>query len=203
MDDLEIKHSQIGYDSTTAPFFRRYIDEDIEEIACDSIIPDSNNNNFYICKNLDPNIDTIAVIDNFIKLCQDKTIQDFYINNNGIAREIYLESWTFLSLEKILDLDSTYRESKITNIIDLGYTYHGMGWVVVAFYYIPQKKIYFRMDGGSNGYDRLDNFNKLKNIDNYIVDMNDNNNVELELGIEFNQLLNIINNSLDVPKLVI
>ena len=182
-NEIEIKNSQAGYDSTLAPFFRGYIDDNVDDIACDSIIPDNNVNN----------IDTI---NRFIELCKNKSIQDFYINNNGIDREIYIKHWSLLSLEKILGLDSTYKESGIENVIDLGYMYHGMGWVIVVFYYIKTGKLYFRMDGGSNGYDRMENFNKLKDLDNSIHD-------KIDRGIDFNEFINRIEKEIDMPLTVI
>lgn len=182
-NEIEIKNSQAGYDSTMAPFFRGYVDDNVDDIVCDSIIPDNNVNN----------IDTI---NRFIDLCKSKSIQDFYINNNGIDREIYIKHWTLLSLEKILGLDSTYKESGIENVVDLGYMYHGMGWVIVVFYYIKTGKLYFRMDGGSNGYDRKENFDNLKDLDNSIHD-------KIDRGIDFNEFINRIEKEIDMPLTVI
>lgn len=170
----EIKNSQKGYDSTLAPFFRPFEDNNTDDIECESIIPETDLTN-------------IDIINSFSQLCGDKAIQDFFINNKGIDREIYIKDWTFFSIEKILSLDKIYKESNINNIFDLGFIYHGMGWVVVAFYYIPNKKIYFRMDGGSNGWDRADNFNRLKTIDKLL----ENNKTD----IDFLQLLNKIENN--------
>ena len=82
-NEIEIKNSQAGYDSTMAPFFRGYVDDNVDDIVCDSIIPDNNVNN-------------IDIINRFIDLCKNKSIQDFYINNNGIDREIYIKHWTLL-----------------------------------------------------------------------------------------------------------
>lgn len=178
----EIKHSQKGYDSTLAPFFRPFEDDNIDDIICESIIPDT-----YLT-----NIDSI---NNFSHVCDNKDIQDFYVNNKGVDREIYINNWTFFSIEKILSLDEMYKESNINNIIDLGYIYHGMGWVIVAFYYILDKKIYFRMDGGSNCYDRTENFNRLKTIDN-LLERN-------EKGIDFLQFLNKIENDFSFVNYII
>lgn len=176
-----IKNSKRGYDSTMAPFFRPYQEDNIDDIISESIIPDTYETN-------------IDIIDNFSKLCDDKNIQDFYINNNGIDREIYINYWTFFSIEKIISLNEYYKNSNIDNIIDLGYIYHGMGWIVVAFYYLPLKKIYFRMDGGSSSYDRLENFNALKNMDENML-KNKNN----QLGINFDLFLDKVKNNFNIP----
>lgn len=175
----EIKNSQKGYDSTMAPFFRQYEDDNIDEIESNSIIPDNN-------------ITNIEIIDKYLNICDNKDIQDFYINNNGVDREIYINNWTFFSLEKIMSLDEAYKKHNINNIIDLGYTYHGMGWIVVVFYYIENKKLYFRMDGGSNNYDRIENFNRLKNIDNYVLNISDT-------GLIFKDFLNKVENNFHIP----
>jgi hypothetical protein len=182
INSINIKNSQKGYDSTIAPFFRPYEDLDVNNIESESIIPERDLTN----------IDTINI---FTKICEDKTVQDFYINNNGIDREIYIKEWILFSIEKILSLDEMYKLSNINNIIDLGYVYHGMGWVVVAFYYLPEKKIYFRMDGGSNGHDRMDNFNKLKNIDKLLE--ND------KKGIDFPIFINKIQNDFNIPNNIV
>ena len=171
IDTIEIKNSQKGYDSTMAPFFRPYEDDNIDDIKSESIIPETDFTN-------------IDSINNFSSLCNNKDIEDFFINNKGIDREIYIKEWTFFSIEKILSLDVMYKSSHINNIIDLAYIYHEIGWIVVAFYYIPDKNIYFRMDGGSNSHDRIKNFNRLKNIDN-LLETNEN-------GIGFFHFLNKI-----------
>tara|TARA_B100000902_G_scaffold395364_2_gene453792 strand:- start:4959 stop:5555 length:597 start_codon:yes stop_codon:yes gene_type:complete len=178
----EIKNSQKRYDSTMAPFFRPYEDDNIDDIKSESIIPETDFTN-------------IDSINNFSHLCDNKDIQDFFINNNGIDREIYIKEWIFFSIEKVLSLDEMYKLSNINNIVDLGYIYHGMGWVIVAFYYIPNKNIYFRMDGGSNGYDRMENFNRLKNIDK-LLESNEN-------GINFSQFLNKIENDFYVSNIIV
>ena len=179
IDSIEIKNSQKGYDSTMAPFFRPYEDDNTDDIKSESIIPETEFTN-------------IDSINNFSNLCDNKNIQDFFINNKGIDREIYIKEWTFFSIEKILSLDEMYKLSNINNIVDLGYIYQGMWWVVVAFYYILDKKIYFRMDGGSNGWDRMENFNRLKNIDQ-ILEINKN-------GINFFEFLNKIENDFGIPN---
>ena len=178
----EIQNSQIGYDSTLAPGFRGYVDIERDNIDCDSIIPDTITG------------DDTELINQFISMCPDREIQDFFINHNGINREIYLGNWTFLSLQKISDLDRTYRESGISGLVDLGYIYHGLGWIVVAFYYCKTGDIYFRMDGGSNCYDRIANFNRLKSIDELITD---------DRGIEFQDFLSRLRNDSWIPNVVL
>ena len=119
INNIDLQNSQSGYDSTIAPFFRGHVDIDRDNVESDSIIPEYN-------------IINIDLINRFTDICPDQIIQDFLINNKGIDREIYTGEWTILSMQKILDLDTTYRESEIKSIVDLGYVYHGLGWIIVA-----------------------------------------------------------------------
>ena len=100
INNIDLQNSQSGYDSTIAPFLRGHVDIDRDNVESDSIIPEYN-------------IIHIDLINRFIVLCPDQSIQDFLINNKGIDREIYTGEWTLLSMQKILDLDTTYRESEI------------------------------------------------------------------------------------------
>ena len=183
INNIDLQNSQSGYDSTIAPFFRGHVDIDRDNVESDSIIPEYN-------------IINIDLINRFTHICPDQIIQDFLINNKGIDREIYTGEWTLLSMQKILDLDTTYRESEIKSIVDLGYVYHGLGWIIVAFYYRNSGKIYFRMDGGSNCYDRLSNFNNLKTI-------NDSIETVIENGITFTDFLYRIQYNKELPQTVI
>ena len=183
INNIDLQNSQSGYDSTIAPFFRGHVDIDRDNVESDSIIPEYN-------------IINIDLINRFTDICPDQIIQDFLINNKGIDREIYTGEWTILSMQKILDLDTTYRESEIKSIVDLGYVYHGLGWIIVAFYYRNSGKIYFRMDGGSNCYDRLSNFNNLKTINHSIK-------MVIENGITFTDLLYRIQHNKELPQTVI
>ena len=66
IDSIEIKNSQKGYDSTMAPFFRPYEDDNTDDIKSESIIPETEFTN-------------IDSINNFSHLCDNKNIQDFFI----------------------------------------------------------------------------------------------------------------------------
>jgi hypothetical protein len=64
---------------------------------------------------------------------------------------------TFFKLDEIKRRSKSY-----TNFIDVAIAYAGMGWVHVLGYHKDSNKYFVRMDGGSNGYDREDNYNKYK-----------------------------------------
>jgi hypothetical protein len=135
-----------NHDSTGQPFFLPNIDNDTNI----SIIEDNN-----LLLNIE-----------FKELNLLKAITDFYLDNEAYNKEMYIENWTFFSITKILELVKHYVSHDINNIVDLGFIYHGMGHIKVVYYNKITKKIHFRMDGGSNDYDRIANFNELKKISN-------------------------------------
>ena len=111
----------------------------------------------------DINLELLEKLNN-IKVPKD--IQDFLINNNAIDKELYIHNWTIFPINKIIERQyNILNKDSIKNIIDIAFTYMGMGHINVAFYNTQLKKILFRWDGGSNCYDRIDNYNKLKLYD--------------------------------------
>jgi hypothetical protein len=63
--------------------------------------------------------------------------------------------WIFKSLSNITT--ETYE-----HFIDIAYSYAGLGHVNVLAYHPESKKYFTRMDGGSNGYDREENYKAYK-----------------------------------------
>ena len=164
-----INYGYENYDSTMAPFFRQAINSDISYANCISL--------------LDNNIDKINV---FKCLGLPKNINDFFINNQAFNKEIYVNNYTFISITKILDLYKYYKNDNITNIIDIGFTYEGMGWIKVIYYNTKFNKLFFRTDGGSNNYDRLDNYNNMK-----IMSKIDNIELLNSISYDFDEILNL------------
>lgn len=169
LNNLDIKYGKENYDSTDKPLFHQNVNSNNIENNCESIIQ---------------NNDNIELIDKFKKLIQDEILLDFYINNNAYNKELYINNWTFMSIKKILEINEQYKSDHINNIVDIGFRYSGLGWIKLAFYDTELKKILYRMDGGSNGYDRADNYNKLKRYKSSSYVYN---------GISFTQFLNEIN----------
>ena len=153
-----------NHDSTLQPFFLPGVDNDTNI----SVIEDNN----------------LLLAIEFKELNLEKSIADFYLDNEVYDREMYTENWTFFSIIKILELVKHYASHNINNIVDLGFIYHGMGHVKVVYYNKITKKIHFRMDGGSNDYDRMANFNELKKISD--------NEVAYIGGIDFTYFINNI-----------
>jgi hypothetical protein len=162
-----ILFSPRNHDSTLQPFFLPNIDNENQNI---SIIEDNN----------------LLLNIKFKELNLIKSITDFYLDNEAYNREMYIENWTFFSITKILELVKHYIENNINNIVDLGFIYHGMGHIKVVYYNKITKQIHFRMDGGSNDYDRMANFNELKKISN--------NELADAGGIDFTYFINNITN---------
>jgi hypothetical protein len=145
-----INYGYTNYDSTMAPFFIQVPNNDFSINNTLSIIEDN----------------YIDIINDFKMLYLEKNINDFFLHNEAYNKEIYINEYTFFSIKKILELSQFYKNNNITNIIDIGFTYQGMGWIKVIYYNTKFNKLFFRMDGGSNDFDRLDNYNLLKKIAN-------------------------------------
>jgi len=118
------------------------------------------------------------------KLSISKEIKQFYKQFSSSNQEIVINYWTFFNIEKMIEMTNKYHSDNIKTI-DLAFEYKGMGWVNVAFYYPENNKILFRMDGGSSGWDRQDNYKLLKNFD-----LN-----EFKNGITFEEFLIKIKNN--------
>ncbi len=155
-----------NHDSTLQPFFLPSVDNDTNQNI--SVIEDNN----------------LLLAIEFKELNLEKSITDFYLTNEAFNREMYKLDWTFFSITKILELVKHYTSHNINNIVDLGFIYHGMGHIKVVYYNKLTEKIHFRMDGGSNNYDRMDNFNELKKISNNEILQTD--------GIDFTYFINNI-----------
>ena len=149
---------QQGYNSNLAPF--------MENNKSDKIIPD-------------PNIN-----DKLAQIQLPEIIKQFYRDFSSSTQEIYLNNWTLFSLDNILNMSKEYHLVGVPTI-DLGFTYMGMGHVHVAFYHPKFDTILFRMDGGSNDWDRKDNRYDLINFDH----------TKFKKGILFEQFIKNIKSS--------
>ena len=70
--------------------------------------------------------------------------------------EHYTENWILITLDKIKLIHDKYIAKGQHRANDFALIYTGMGHVAVCSYDPETDKIYYRMDGGSNGYDRDD-----------------------------------------------
>lgn len=76
-------------------------------------------------------------------------------------REIYLDAWTIMCLDEALERYKELVSQGQTNVFDIGYKYGGMGYIDVLSCDLTSHLLFYRLDGGSNDYDRLYNLNQL------------------------------------------
>lgn len=72
--------------------------------------------------------------------------------------EITCGDTIFLSPNKIKNKIKDYTESNQNDWIDIAIKYEGVGWYCVIAWHKILKKCFVRYDGGSNSYDRNDNY---------------------------------------------
>ena len=73
-------------------------------------------------------------------------------------KEVYIGNWTLLSLEKASERYEAFCKDGQKNVFDIGYRYMGMGHVEVISCDLETHLLFYRPDGGSNGYDREANY---------------------------------------------
>ena len=139
----DFTYSNEGYSSLNTPFFA----QDIQDKTID-------NNTTEIClKRYDEFKDRIPY-----------EIQLFYEYVNNADIEAYSNNdITFMKWNDVLSYYDAKQQSGQSNVLDFAIKYAGMGWITVYFVNLANGKIYKRSDGGSNGYDREDNFNEICN----------------------------------------
>jgi hypothetical protein len=76
-------------------------------------------------------------------------------------KEIYYGPWTIMSIEEALTRYKNLCNQGQTNVFTIGYKYGGMGYIDVLSCDLTSHLLFYRVDGGSNDYDRLYNLNKL------------------------------------------
>tara|TARA_B000000557_G_scaffold215026_1_gene181618 strand:- start:291 stop:857 length:567 start_codon:yes stop_codon:yes gene_type:complete len=79
-------------------------------------------------------------------------------------REIYIGEWTIMSLNQCIERYNDFCKNGQKDVFDIGYRYRGMGHIEVISCDLKSHLLFYRPDGGSNGYDRYDNYqNIIKN----------------------------------------
>jgi hypothetical protein len=90
--------------------------------------------------------------------CSVKSIYEILGN---METEIYIGEWTIMTITRALEIYEEYKKSGRENVFDFGFRYMGMGHIEVVSCDLDDFKIFFHPAGGSNGYDREDNFNDI------------------------------------------
>ena len=79
--------------------------------------------------------------------------------------EVYIGEWTILSLNKALKLYEGFCKDGQVAVFDVGFQYYGLGHIRVLACDLENHLLFYRPDGGSNGWDREANYKKLINYD--------------------------------------
>ena len=118
-----------------------------------------------------------------------ESLKTFFVDKPYTC-EIYIKNWTIMSLQNMIERFESVSADGIL-ALDIAFRYSGMGHINVLFY-DPINQCYFiRWDGGSNGYDRKDNYNKLKQY-KYDGDMS--------YQMTFDQILQVMERKIEEPE---
>ena len=77
--------------------------------------------------------------------------------------EVYIGEWTIFSLNRALEQYEHYCKDNQTKVFDIAFAYMGMGHIMVLSCDLENHLLFKRRDGGSNGYDREDNYKEVIN----------------------------------------
>ena len=139
-----------------------------------------------ISETIEENIDNVEIVLVSLNNNLPDNIKNFYRKIKSSTQEIYIKQWTMFSLDNIFYLSEQHNTDNI-HVTDIGLKYIGMGHCIIAFYEPNTDLIYYRYDGGSNGWDREERYNALKKYTS-----NDTNP-----GITLDTFLKQINEELD------
>lgn len=120
-----------------------------------------------------------------IPVCYE--LNELYTLINNVKIENVVNIWIIKSLNEVIENFEIMKEFTENNIIDFASTYIGMGWVYMIAYDPTSKSFFIRRDGGSNGFDRDENF---KFICNYKA-QEDNH-------VDFNYVLDIFSGKINL-----
>jgi len=115
-------------------------------------------------------------------------------------KEYQFKLYSFMSLNEIIK-----RKDNYTHFYDLALKYHGLGHILLISYYPPSEKFFFRMDGGSNGWDREAYYNKYKNYNPDICNISKEENptnYKYKTLYTFEQMMSIISYEIDTDSLL-
>jgi len=90
----------------------------------------------------------------------NRHIKIFYTLIGNPDVEVYIGDYTFMSLTKCLENYNEYCDNDQYSVFDIAYRYEGMGHITVISCDLNNHLLFERRDGGSNGYDREDNYQR-------------------------------------------
>lgn len=133
--------SESDYDSTQQPFFKQGENTKFKENYLK--IPE-------LPEGLNHNIKYLY------EILGDPTREIYIKNNEG-------KMWTFMSIHKCFEVYNKYKSDNQERVFDIAHTYEGMGHISVLSCDLVTHNFFLRPDGGSNGYDRENNYKKTIN----------------------------------------
>lgn len=83
-----------------------------------------------------------------------------YLGLETAQDDLVYEGFSFMSLSTIQKNSTDHRKAGQKDFLDVGMCYAGMGHCFVLAWHKDVQKFFFRMDGGSNGYDVEYNYNR-------------------------------------------
>lgn len=136
------KRGETSYDSTNAPFFLQGASKHNEP-----------------GRKLTQTNERLTSIESTMKETQGfpQKLKMLYQIIADPSIEFYIDNWTLFPLNKIYDRRLQMLTDGQTRVIDFGLLYAGMGHVIIAAFDVKDKMIFYRHDGGSNGWDRAEN----------------------------------------------
>lgn len=105
------------------------------------------------------------------------------------------ENFTIFTMEQIINrMDYTGKHYGYTKLIDVGIIYAGMGHVIILTWDRIKQKYFFRLDGGSNGWDRESN-EKF-----FLTKLNLNNEKYKDKLFDGDKVIEIVNNGVSINR---
>ena len=79
--------------------------------------------------------------------------------------EVYLREWTIFSLNRAMETYNQFCKDGQESVFDIAFQYYGLGHIKILSCDLDNHLLFYRMDGGSNGWDREANYQKIINYD--------------------------------------
>ncbi len=95
----------------------------------------------------------------------NRNIQLIYKLIGDPDKEVYLEEWTILSLNQVLERFSELQLKNQDRVFDIAIRYAGMGHIDVLSCDLQTHKLFIRNDGGANGWEREFHYRELLTLD--------------------------------------
>ena len=130
----------------------------------------------------------LEIVNNLLdKISLSNELKIIYQIIGEVNVEYYFDNWILMSLNDVYKHYTEFKKQNQDRVISFALAYLGMGHVIMISYDPVTKKIYYRRDGGSNGWDRELNY---KFIIKYVPQTNQ--------GILFNDWLTNIKNKTEL-----